>query len=105
MEGFLVQEMVTGATEMILGFHRDPQLGPAVLLGLGGITAELFDDSRLRLPPLDRQDAEEMIDDLKGAALLQGFRGRAKGDIDALASAIMAFSQMVDGTGRSFVRG
>jgi acyl-CoA synthetase (NDP forming) len=95
LEGFLVQEMVTGATEMILGFHRDPQLGPAVLLGLGGITAELFNDTSLRLAPLSRRDAEEMIADLKGAALLQGFRGRARGDIAALASAIVAFSQMV----------
>jgi acyl-CoA synthetase (NDP forming) len=94
LEGFLVQEMVTDGTEMILGFHRDPQLGPVILLGLGGVAAELFNDSTLRLPPLDRQDAEDMIDDLKGSALLRGFRGRAKCDVEALASAIMAFSEM-----------
>jgi acyl-CoA synthetase (NDP forming) len=95
LEGFLVQEMIANGTEMILGFHRDPQLGPAVLLGLGGITAELFNDTTLRLPPLSRQDAEEMIDELKGSALLRGFRGRAKCDVVALASAIVAFSEMV----------
>lgn len=95
LEGFLVQETIANGTEMILGFHRDPQLGPAVLLGLGGITAELFNDTTLRLPPLGRQDAEEMIDELKGAALLRGFRGRAKCDVEALASAIVAFSEMI----------
>ena len=95
LEGFLVQEMITNGTEMILGFHRDPQLGPAVLLGLGGITAELFNDTTLRLPPLGRQDAEEMIEELKGSALLRGFRGRAKCDVNALASTIVAFSDMV----------
>ena len=95
LQGFLVQETIANGTEMILGFHRDPQLGPTVLLGLGGITAELFNDTTLRLPPLGRQDAEEMIDELKGSALLRGFRGRAKCDVDALASAIVAFSAMV----------
>ena len=95
IEGFLVQETIANGVEMILGFHRDPQLGPAVLLGLGGITAELFNDTTLRLPPLGRQDAEQMIDEIKGAALLRGFRGRAKCDVDALASAIVAFSEMV----------
>jgi len=95
LQGFLVQEMIANGTEMILGFHRDPQLGPAVLLGLGGITAELFNDTTLRLPPLGRQDAEAMIDELKGSALLRGFRGRAKSDVNALASAIVAFSEMV----------
>jgi len=94
LEGFLVQEMIANGTEMILGFHRDPQLGPAVLLGLGGITAELFNDTTLRLPPLGRQDAEEMIDELKGSALLRGFRGRAKCDVNALVSTIIAFSEM-----------
>ena len=95
LEGFLVQEMIANGTEMILGFHRDPQLGPAVLLGLGGMTAELFNDTTLRLPALGRQDAEAMIDELKGSALLRGFRGRAKCDVNALALAIIAFSDMV----------
>jgi acyl-CoA synthetase (NDP forming) len=95
LEGFLVQETIANGVEMILGFHRDPQLGPAVLLGFGGITAELLNDTTLRLPPLGRQDAEEMIDELKGSALLRGYRGRAKCDVEALASAIVAFSEMV----------
>ncbi|MBI3705511.1 MAG: acetate--CoA ligase family protein [Rhizobiales bacterium] len=95
IEGFLVQETIANGVEMILGFHRDPQLGPTVLLGFGGIAAELFNDTTLRLPPLGRQDAEEMIDELKGSALLRGFRGRAKCDVEALVSAIVVFSEMV----------
>jgi acyl-CoA synthetase (NDP forming) len=95
LEGFLVQERIRGGIEMILGVRRDPQLGPALLIGLGGITAELFDDTAIRLPPIARRDAEEMIAELKGAALLTGFRGRKKADVAALADAIVAFSAMV----------
>jgi hypothetical protein len=87
--------MITGGVELILGFHRDPQLGPAVLIGMGGVTTELFNDTAIRLPPLGRHAAEAMIDELKSSELLKGFRGRPKGDIAALASAIMAFSDMV----------
>ena len=94
LEGFLVQEMVHGGTELILGFHRDPQLGPAILLGLGGIGAELFDDTAIRLPPLGPLDADAMVAELKSAALLQGFRGRPKADIAAVAAAVLAFSDM-----------
>jgi acetate---CoA ligase (ADP-forming) len=100
---FLVQEMIVDGAEMILGFYRDPQIGPAILLGFGGITAELFNDTTLRLPPLGRQDAEEMIAELKGAALLRGFRGRAKYDVHALASAIVAFSEMIVELGDSLL--
>jgi acyl-CoA synthetase (NDP forming) len=95
VEGFLVQEMVTGGVELILGFHRDPQLGPAILLGMGGITTELFKDTAIRLPPLGRLDAEAMIDELKSSQLLKGFRGRPRGDLEALVSAILAFSDMI----------
>ncbi|HYI71939.1 MAG TPA: acetate--CoA ligase family protein [Skermanella sp.] len=95
VEGFLVQEMVTGGVELILGFHRDPQLGPAILLGLGGITTELFKDTAIRLPPLGKRDAQAMIDEIKSSQLLKGFRGRPRGDLDALVSAILAFSDMI----------
>lgn len=94
-EGFLVQELVTGSIEMILGLHHDAQLGPMILLGMGGITAELYRDTALRLAPLSRRHAEEMISELKSAPLLHGFRGRPCADIAALADAIVAFSQMV----------
>jgi hypothetical protein len=93
--GFLVQEMVSGGVELILGFHRAPQLGPAVLLGTGGVAAEIFQDTAIRLPPFGPADAEAMIGELKGVALLEGFRGRPRCDFAALAAAVAAFAGMV----------
>jgi acyl-CoA synthetase (NDP forming) len=94
---FLVQEMVTGGTELILGMHRDP-LGTAVLLGMGGITAELFKDTTMRLLPaaggLSREEALGMAQELKTWPLLDGFRGRPKADVEALVDTIVAFSRM-----------
>jgi acetate---CoA ligase (ADP-forming) len=95
LEGFLVQELIRDGIELILGFHRDPQLGAAVLLGMGGIATELFNDTTLRLVPVTRDDAQDMIASLRSAPLLRGFRGRPRYDVDALASAIVAFSDMV----------
>jgi succinyl-CoA synthetase beta subunit len=95
LEGFLVQEMVSDGVEFILGFHRDPQLGAAVLLGMGGIATELFNDTTLRLVPITPDDAQDMIASLRSAPLLRGFRGRPRYDVDALARAIVAFSEMV----------
>lgn len=94
VEGFLVQELVSGGTEMILGFNRDPQLGGYLLLGAGGVTTELYQDVAIRLLPIDRSEACEMIDSLRCAQLLKGFRGRPLGDIDALTDAILAFGDM-----------
>ena len=95
---FLVQEMVTGGTEMILGMRRDA-LGTAILLGMGGVTAELFKDTTLRmLAPrtvLARHDALDMARDLKSWPLLDGFRGRPRADTVALAEVVVAFSRMV----------
>ncbi|MGF6785850.1 acyl-CoA synthetase (NDP forming) [Paraburkholderia sp. 35.1] len=94
---FLVQEMVTGGTELILGLHRDP-LGTVLLLGMGGVTAELFKDTTMRLlsteAPLSRADALAMIHELKTWPLLDGYRGRPRADIDALVTAIVAFARM-----------
>lgn len=94
---FLVQEMVGGGTELILGVNRDA-LGTAILLGMGGVTAELFKDTSMRLLPsrggLSREEALGMAQGLKTWPLLDGFRGRPKLDVDALVSAIVAFSQM-----------
>lgn len=96
-EGFLVQEMVTDGVELILGLHRDP-LGTAVLLGMGGVTAELIGDTAMRmLDPVrgcSREEAFSLIRALKTFPLLDGFRGRKRADIDALAAAIVAFSAM-----------
>jgi acyl-CoA synthetase (NDP forming) len=103
---FLVQEMVSGGTELIVGMHRDA-LGTAILLGMGGVAAELFKDTRLcLLPPrggLSRDDALELVHGLKTWPLLDGFRGRPKADVDALLAAVVAFSQMVAQLGERLV--
>lgn len=96
-ERFLVQETIAGGTELILGLHRDA-LGTAVLLGMGGVTAELFKDTTLRLLPpgggLSPAEALAMAQELKTWPLLDGFRGRPKADVAALVDAIVAFSRM-----------
>jgi len=94
VDGLLVQEMVQGGVEMILGFNRDPQLGPYLLLGAGGVTTELYQDVALRLLPVDHAAACSMIEALKCSALLNGFRGRPVADSGALADAIVAFGEM-----------
>lgn len=104
---FLVQEMVSGGTEVIVGMHRDA-LGTAILVGMGGITAELFKDTAMRLLPSDneglsRETAREMVRELKGWPLLDGFRGRPKADVEALVSAIVAFSQMTAQLGERLI--
>ena len=93
-ERFLVQEMVSGGHELILGFHRDPQLGPALLLGMGGISAELLRDTSMRLLPITRNDADAMLRELKTFALLDCYRGAPKADINALVDCILAFADM-----------
>jgi acyl-CoA synthetase (NDP forming) len=97
-ERFLVQEMVAGGTEWIVGMHRDP-LGTAILVGMGGVTAELFNDTAMRLLPdqggLSPIEARSMLQSLKSWPLLNGFRGRPVADVDALVDAIVAFSLMV----------
>jgi len=96
-ERFLVQSMVNGGVELILGMHRD-SLGTAVMLGMGGVTAELFKDTTMRLLPaqggLSRDDALSMAQELKTWPLLDGFRGRPKADVEALVNTIVAFSNM-----------
>ncbi|WP_230970810.1 acetate--CoA ligase family protein [Nitrogeniibacter aestuarii] len=103
---FLVQEMVSGGTELILGMHRDP-LGTAVLLGMGGVTAELFKDTAMRLLPpggaLSRAEALALAKDLKTWPLLDGFRGRPKADVEALVGAIVAFSAMAAQMGERLI--
>jgi acyl-CoA synthetase (NDP forming) len=97
--------MVSGGVELILGFHRDP-LGCAVLLGMGGVTAELLKDTVLRmLPPhgLSRDEAAGLVRALKTWPLLDGFRGRPLCDVDALVSAIVSFSQMAAALGDRLV--
>lgn len=96
IDGFLVQEMVKGGVEMILGFNRDPQLGAYALLGAGGVTTELYKDVAIRLLPLTRDSARSMIDEIKAGALLKGFRGSPVADVEALIDTMMSFSAMAE---------
>jgi acyl-CoA synthetase (NDP forming) len=95
LEGALVQEMIPAdAVEVILGVLQDPDFGPVVVFGSGGILVELLRDSSLRLPPLSHEEALKMIHETRGRRLLQGFRGRPPADIDALVDALVRLSQL-----------
>jgi acetyltransferase len=101
INGVLVQEMVSGGVETIVGVSYDDQLGPVMLFGTGGVMVEVYNDVALRICPVTRAEALEMIAEVKGAALLQGFRGSPKADIDALADTLVQVSHMavnLDGT-------
>lgn len=90
LDGWLVEEMAPAGREVVIGGLRDPQFGPMVMVGLGGIFVEILKDVSFRLCPIDAADAREMLDELKGRALLQGARGEAAVDEAALVAAIVA---------------
>mgnify|MGYP001040432359 FL=1 len=95
IDGVLVQPMITGGRELILGGRQDPQFGPVVLVGLGGIFVEIFEEVVVRVAPISPAVAREMIDSLRGAAILKGARGHQPADIDALAQALLRLSQLL----------
>ena len=95
LDGALIQEMISAdGVEVILGVLQDPDFGPVVVFGSGGILVELLKDSSLRLPPLSHREALQMIQETRGARLLQGFRGRPPADVNALADALVRVSQL-----------
>jgi acetate---CoA ligase (ADP-forming) len=93
LEGFLVQEMVDGL-EVILGVREDPQFGPFMLAGLGGVTAEVLQDVAVRMLPIDEPTAREMIASLRAAPLFDAFRGRPARDSDAVVRAMTGLSRL-----------
>ena len=93
LRGVLVQEMVGGGSEFIIGGFRDQGFGPAIMFGLGGIYTELFKDASFRLAPVDAAEAERMILETKAKALVAGFRGASPLDIAALSGAIARLSE------------
>jgi acyl-CoA synthetase (NDP forming) len=95
MTAALVQEMVAGGVEMLAGVVQDPTFGPVVACATGGTRAELFADGQFRLHPLTEADAAEMVDQLRGAALLRGYRGAPPADESALADALLRLSTLV----------
>lgn len=86
--------MTKGLGEALIGLKRDPDVGAVVMLAAGGIYTELYRDRSIRLAPVDLNVAKSMISEVKGLAALSGFRGRQKGDLDALAKAIVAISNL-----------
>ena len=92
LDGVLVQRMEQGVGEALVGFVRDPQVGAIVTIGMGGVYAELYDDTAVRLAPVSLGDAYEMIDEVRGLATISGFRGQPRGDVAALAETIVAMS-------------
>jgi acetyltransferase len=94
VEGVLVQAMISGGTEVVAGIFQDPLLGPAVLVGLGGIYTEILGDVSIRVPPLSHEEAEAMIQELKGGSILMGARGRPLCDTGALADLLVALGEI-----------
>lgn len=95
IEGVLVQEQVTEGREVILGMARDPQFGPLLMFGLGGIYVEALKDVTFRIAPLTRADAETMVREIRAFPILQGVRGQPPADLAALVEDILRLSQLV----------
>ncbi|MGD9265492.1 MAG: acetate--CoA ligase family protein, partial [Lysobacterales bacterium] len=95
LDGVMVQPMASGGRELILGGRQDRQFGPVVLVGLGGIFVEIFEQASMRIAPITREDALDMIEELSGAPILMGARGHKRSDIDAIIEAILRVSQLL----------
>ena len=92
----LVQPMLAGIGEVLIGYRVDPDVGPLVMVAAGGIFTEIYRDRSLRLAPVDLETAGEMIAEVRGLSVLTGFRGKPPGDLAALAQAIAALSHLAD---------
>ncbi|MCH8050830.1 MAG: acetate--CoA ligase family protein [Chloroflexi bacterium] len=96
IEGVAVQAMARPGTEVIVGMSKDPQFGPVLMFGLGGIFVEVLKDVSFRIVPLEERDAREMIDEIKGRAILDGVRGGEPADIGALAGLLLQLSAFAE---------
>jgi len=93
IEGVLVQEMFHG-NEVAIGMNRDDQFGPTIMFGLGGIFIEIIKDVSLRVAPIDKEEAEKMIKELKGFKILDGARGNPKANINSLVNMLVNISNL-----------
>lgn len=93
--GCLVQQQVKGGKEILLGMNRDPQFGPLLVFGLGGIYVEVLKDVTFRVAPIDRRQAREMLSEIRGFQLLRGVRGEPPSDMDAIVDVLLRLSQLV----------
>jgi len=94
LDGVLIEKMVKGSREFVIGLSRDPQFGPCVMFGLGGIFTEALKDVTFRVAPLSKEDALEMIDEIKTKKLLGEFRGNPAVDREALAKALIGVGEL-----------
>jgi acyl-CoA synthetase (NDP forming) len=90
----LVQEMVCGGAEVIVGLNRDPLFGPLLMFGMGGIYVELLKDVSFRVAPITEEDARQMIEEIQTSKMLKGFRGKKPGDIEALCDCLLRVSKL-----------
>ena len=95
INGVLIQEFVTGGTEVIVGMKNDPQFGPTVMFGLGGIFVEVLKDVSMRVAPFSRYEAMDMIKEIKSYEVLAGVRGQARMDVEAVADVLVRVGQLV----------
>jgi succinyl-CoA synthetase beta subunit len=99
MDRVLVQPMIAGVGEALIGYRVDRDVGPLVMVAAGGVFTEIYRDRSLRMAPVDLDTARDMIAEVRGLKVLAGYRGKPAGDLDALARAIVAISRLaLDGT-------
>ncbi len=98
IEGISVQRMANAGTEVIIGMTKDPSFGPVLMFGLGGIFVEVLKDVAFRIVPLDKNDVSDMINEIKGKKLLEGYRGQDPADIPFLEDMLLKLSELVDKT-------
>ncbi|HKX08917.1 MAG TPA: acetate--CoA ligase family protein [Stellaceae bacterium] len=96
IDGVLVQPMERGLAEVLVGYRLDAQAGPVITVGMGGTLAEIYRDYAVRVAPVSTTEAAEMIAEIRGLAVLRGYRGKPPGDVRALAEAIAAISMLAD---------
>ncbi len=96
LDGFVVQPMVPGGVELVVGVTSDPLFGPLIAFGLGGIHVEILGDVVFRITPLTDRDAREMVRDIRGYRLLTGYRGHAAADTDAIEDTLLRVSRLVE---------
>ncbi|MHC1567141.1 MAG: acetate--CoA ligase family protein [Candidatus Syntropharchaeia archaeon] len=92
---FLVQKMAPKGKELLIGSKKDATFGPTIVFGLGGIFTEILEDTSLRICPIEKKDAEEMVREIKGYKILQGYRGEPPADLDAIIDALLKVSDLV----------
>jgi acetate---CoA ligase (ADP-forming) subunit beta len=96
IEGVAVQKMAPAGTEVIVGMSKDPQFGPVLMFGLGGILVEVLKDVAFRIVPLEAKDARDMVREIKGFPVLEGVRGQPPADVAALESLIIKVSEFIE---------